>query len=70
MKSTRYLVQYEASSGWCTVAPSSCVGSHPLLIDATIALGKECGRNPHLNHRILRLEEEPVFIVDKIIVEE
>lgn len=64
MKSTKYYVQYEMGETWQTIS------KHPLLIDATIALGKECEYHPETTHRILRVEGEPVFIVNKIIVEE
>ena len=64
MKASKYYVQYEKDEEWETIT------SHPLLIDATISLGKQCEHHPETDHRILRVTSEPVFIVDKIIVEE
>ena len=64
MKTTKYYVQYEMNETWQTIS------KYPLLIDATIALGKEFEDHPEATHLILRVEGEPVFIVNKIIVEE
>ncbi len=64
MKVKKYYVQYADGEDWPTIS------SHPLLIDATISLGKNCEAHPEVDHRILRVSSEPVFIVDKIIVEE
>lgn len=64
MRSKKYYVQYESGEKWETIT------SHPLLIDATIALGKNCEYHPEQTHRILKVESVPVFVVDKIIVEE
>lgn len=64
MRSAKYYVQYADGEDWSTIT------SHPLLIDATISLGKNCEAHPEVDHRILRVSSEPVFIVDKIIVEE